>query len=193
MAIDVILTIEQCLKGEEQAWNLFVKEFGSVADNILKKFSDIAQPDRENIIQNVFIKLLKGGLSNFQGTTKYEFLKYFKTIVINEGFSYLKSEGRDKENISLNEKNSEGVSLKDLISDQDSNSRPELKAEEKEVLDSIRRVVEGFPLIDQQIFWMKLKGDKEEEISKILKLPLGTVASKYSRMVIKLRKELWER
>jgi len=190
MIEDVLLIIEGCLKGEERAWNLFVKEFGSLADNILKKFSDIALPDRENIIQNVFIKLLKGGLSNFRGATKYEFLKYFKTIVINEGISYIKLEGRNKEHISLNGKDSESVSLKDLISDEDPHSRPDLTAEEEEALDSIRNVVESFPLIDQQIFWMKLKGDKDEEIKKILKVPLGTVASKYSRMIDKLKKEL---
>jgi len=189
MVGDVILIIEQCLKGEERAWNLFVKEFGSVADNILKKFSDIALPDRENIIQNVFIKLLKGGLSNFRGATKYEFLKYFKTIVVNEGISYLKSEGRDKEHVSLNGKGAEGVSLKDLISVQDPHSRPDLTAEEKEALDLIKKFIESFPLIDRQIFWMKLKGDKDEEIRKILKVPLGTVASKYSRMIEKIKKE----
>jgi RNA polymerase sigma factor (sigma-70 family) len=193
MIEDVLLVIEGCLKGEGRAWNLFVKEFGSVADNILKKFSDIARYDRENIIQNVFIKLLKGGLSNFRGATKYEFLKYFKTIVINEGISYLKSVERDKEDVSLNGKDSEGISLKDLISDEDPHSRPDLTAEEKEALNSIRKVVEVFPLIDQEIFWMKFRGDKDEEIRKILKVPLGTVASKYSRMIDKLKKELRER
>lgn len=187
------MVIDGCLKGEGRAWNLFAKEFGSVADNILKKFSDIARSDRENIIQNVFIKLLKGGLSNFRGTTKYEFLKYFKTIVINEGISYLKLEGRGKEQVSLNGKDSEGISLKDLISDEDSHSRPDLTTEEKEALNSIRKVVEVFPLIDQEIFWMKFRGDKDEEIRKILKVPLGTVASKYSRMIDKLKKELRER
>jgi RNA polymerase sigma factor (sigma-70 family) len=193
MIEDVLLVIDGCLKGEGRAWNLFVKEFGSVADNILKKFSDIARSNRENIIQNVFIKLLKGGLSNFRGTTKYEFLKYFKTIVINEGISYLKLEGRGKEQVSLNGKDSEGISLKDLISDEDSHSRPDLTTEEKEALNSIRKVVEVFPLIDQEIFWMKFRGDKDEEIRKILKVPLGTVASKYSRMIDKLKKELRER
>ena len=187
------MVIEGCLKGEGRAWNLFVKEFSSVADNILKKFSDITRSDRENIIQNVFIKLLKGGLSNFRGTTKYEFLKYFKTIVINEGISYLKLERRGKEQVSLNGKDSEGISLKDLISDEDSHSRPDLTTEEKEALNSIRKVVEVFPLIDQEIFWMKFRGDKDEEIRKILKVPLGTVASKYSRMIDKLKKELRER
>ena len=189
---DVLSVIEGCLREEEQSWNIFVKEFGSMAENIIRKFSDLAPHDRENIIQNVFIKLFKGGLNNFQGSTKYEFFKYFKTIVIHEGISYLKSEGKDKENISLNGEDSEGLSLKDLIPDQDHLSRPDLTAEGKEVLEIIQKVMVEFPLVDQQIFWMKVQGYKDEDIKKILEIPLGTVASKYSRIRTKIIEILGE-
>lgn len=183
---DVLSVIEGCLREEEGAWNIFAKEFGSMADNILRKFSDVASQDRENIIQNVFIKLLKGGLRNFQGSTKYEFFKYFKTIVIHEGISYLKSEGRDNGSISLNGEDLEGLSLKDLIPNQDPFSRPDLTTEGKETLDNIQKIMVEFPLLDQQIFWMKVQGYKDEEIKKILGIPLGTVASKYSRIRTKI-------
>ena len=190
---DVVLVIEGCIRGEEPAWNTFVKEFGSMAENILRKFSGVVPHDRENIIQNVFVKLFKGGLSNFQGSTKYEFFKYFKTIVIHEGISYLKSEGKDKGNISLNGEDSAGVSLKELIPNQDPLSSPDLIVEGKEVLKIIQKVIEGFPLLDQQIFWMKLHGYKDEEIKKILGIPLGTVASKHSRIKTKIIDALGER
>lgn len=192
MVEDVISVIEGCIRGEEPFWNTFVKEFGSMAENILRKFSDIASHDRENIIQNVFIKLFRGGLCNFQGSTKYEFFKYFKTIVIHEGISYLKSEGKDKGNISLNGEDSAGVSLKELIPNQDPLSSPDLIAEGKEALKITQKVMEGFPLLDQQIFWMKLQGYKDEEIKKILGIPLGTVASKYSRIRTKIVEALGE-
>ena len=193
---DVLLVIEGCLRKEGRAWNIFVKEFSSMAENILRKFSDIAPYDRENIIQNVFIRLLKSGLSKFQGSTKYEFFKYFKRIVINEAISYLKSGGRDKKDVSLNGEvygeYSEGspVKLKDLICNQD--PRPDIVAEEKEYLDRIKKVMERFPLLDQQIFLMKINGYKDEEIKKILNIPLGTVASKYSRIRSKIMEELGE-
>ena len=194
MIEDVLLVIEECLAGEERAWNLFFKEFGSMGENILKKFSALALPDRENIIQNIFIKLVKGGLRNFQGTTKYEFLKYFKTIVINEGISYLKSEGKDKkEDVSLNGDVSEGLSLRDLLPNLHPRSRPDLTMEEKETLDFVEKVMEDFPLIDQQIFLMKIQKYKDEEIKEILGVPPGTVASKYSRMKIKIIEKLREK
>jgi len=189
---DVLLVIEGCLRGEEQSWNIFVKEFGSMAENIIRKFSDLPPHDRENIIQNVFIKLFKGGLNNFQGSTKYEFFKYFKTIVIHEGISYLKSEGKDKGDISLNVEDSEGLSLKDLIPNRDPLSRPDLTAEGKEVLAIMQKAMLEFPLLDQQIFWMKVQGYKDEEIKKILGIPLGTVASKYSRIRTKIIEILGE-
>lgn len=190
---DVLLVIEGCLRGEERAWNIFVKQFGSMAENILRKFSDLVPHDRENIIQNVLIKLFKEGLSNFRGSTKYEFFKYFKTTAINEGISYLKSEGKDKGNVSLNGEDSEGLSLKDFIPNQDPLSRPDLTAEGKETLNIIQKVMEGFPLLDQQTFWMKVQGYKDEEIKKILGIPLGTVASKYSRIRTKIIEILGER
>lgn len=191
---DVILLIEGCIRGEERAWYTFAKEFGSMAENILRRFSDLSFQDRKDIIQNVFIRLLKGGLSKFQGSTKYEFFKYFKIIVINEGISYVKSKGRDKKDASLNGEvnggNSEGppLKLKDLIPNQD--SRPDLVAEEREYLDRIKKVVEKFPLLDQQIFFMKINGYKDEEVKKFLNIPLGTVASKYSRIRSKVTEEL---
>jgi RNA polymerase sigma factor (sigma-70 family) len=167
-----------------------------MAENILRKFSDLSFQDRENIIQNVLIRLLKGGLSKFQGSTKYEFFKYFKRIVINEAISYLKSGGRDKKDVSLNGEvngeNSEGspLKLKDLIPNQD--PRPDLVAEEREYLDRTKKIMEKFSLLDQQIFLMKINGYKDEEIKKILNIPLGTVASKYSRIRSKIMEELGE-
>ena len=190
MKEDVLLVIRGCLAGEAPAWDNFVKEFGSVAENITRKFTNLAPYDRENIIQNVFVKLLRGGLEDFQGTTKYEFLKYFKKIVINEGISYFKSQRKAKENISLNGEVLEGLSLNELISDQNPHSRPDLAMEEKEALNLIATVLKAFPLADQQIFIMKFKGYKDEEIKEILGVPLGTVASKFSRIKTKIAEQM---
>lgn len=198
MIKDVLLVIERCIRGEESAWTNFVKEFGSMAENILRKSSGVTPHDRENIIQNVFFKLFKGGLRNFKGATKYEFFKYFKAIVIHERISYLKSEGRYRKEVPLNEEGqineegAEGSSLNNLTLIQDDQSRPDLVAERKEVLKIIQKVMEGFPLLDQQVFWMKLQGYKDEEIKKVLSIPLGTVASKYSRIKTKIVEALGE-
>ena len=46
---------------------------------------------------------MKGGLKNFRGSTGYEFLAYFKRIVMNEAFTYLKSGKGRKETVSLDQ------------------------------------------------------------------------------------------
>ena len=53
--------------------------------------------DHDDIIQRTFTNLISSGLKNFKGTTKYEFLLYFKTIVRNKalrGIEDQKKKGR---------------------------------------------------------------------------------------------------
>ena len=66
MKEDILLLIRGCLEGKTSSWDSFVKVFGSVAQNIVRKFRILDPSDHENIVQNVFIKLLRGGLENFQ-------------------------------------------------------------------------------------------------------------------------------
>lgn len=190
MKEDILLLIRGCLEGKTSSWDSFVKIFGSVAQNIIRKFRILDPSDHENIVQNVFIKLLRGGLENFQGKTEFEFLKYFKMIVINEGISYLKFQQRSKDQVSLNGEVLEGISLKELIADPNPDSRPDVAAETKELLDLITGILKTFPFMDRQLFVLKFKGYKDEEVKEILGVPLGTVASKYSRIKTKIHEEL---
>ena len=184
------MLIRGCLEGKTSSWDSFVKIFGSVAQNIIRKFRILDPSDHENIVQNVFIKLLRGGLENFQGKTEFEFLKYFKMIVINEGNSYLKSQKRNKGQVSINGEVLEGISLKEHIADPNPYSRPDVVVETKEILDLITGILKTFPFIDRELFVLKCKDYKDEEVKEILGVPLGTVASKYSRIKTKIREEL---
>lgn len=177
MKEDTLLLIRGCLEGKASSWNSFVKMYGGVAQNIARKFRILDPSDHENIVQNAFIKLLRRGLENFQGKTEFEFLKYFKIIVTNEGISYLKSEQRGTDQISLNGEVLEGIPLRELIADPNPDSRPDVAAEAGEILDLITRILETFSLTDRQLFILKFKGYKDEEVKEILGVPLGTVAS----------------
>ncbi len=84
--------VRDCLSGNEAAWSAFFTEYASIAMNILnRRLGDLSLDEKEDIIQNTFSKLLKGGLKNFRGSTVYEFLAYFRRIVMNEALTYLKS------------------------------------------------------------------------------------------------------
>ncbi|MCX5816563.1 MAG: sigma-70 family RNA polymerase sigma factor [Proteobacteria bacterium] len=200
MVGDVISTIERCLAGDGDAWKGFVKDFAPLGKNILLRSFDFKPVEQDDILQNVFVKLVNGGFKHFRGTSEYEFLKYFKTIVINEARSHITSENKTKGTIQLNgEMNldgrtdgQDGLLLMDTIQDPDKNSRPDYAIEDRDLLEKAAGIMKTYPLLDQEIFLMKVKGYKDEDIKTILKIPTGTVASKYSRIRARIAEELGE-
>jgi RNA polymerase sigma factor (sigma-70 family) len=201
MIDDTIETIRKCIEGDDKAWKSFVKDFASMAKNILAHAFTLSAPEQEDVVQNVFVKLVSSGLKNFNGRSKYEFLRYFKIIVINEARSHVSSEQRRKDVVHLNGEltpktrndGEEGLTLMDTIQDQDRNSRPDYAIEDRNLLERTTQIMKTYPLLDQEIFLMKVKGFKDEDIKTILKVPMGTVASKYSRIKDRIMKELSEK
>lgn len=204
MSGDVILTIQKCIEGDEKVWKDFVKDFAPLGKNILLHSFDFKPFEQDDIIQNVFVKLVGGGLKHFRGASKYEFLKYFKTIVMNEAKSHITSENKTKGTIQLNGEMSldgrtdgrrdgnDGLSLMDTIQDPNKNSRPDYVIEDRDLLEKAAGIMKTYPLLDQEIFLMKVKGCKDDDIKTILKIPIGTVASKYYRMKARIAEELGE-
>ena len=83
MVNDMQSVIRGCLSGDETVWSAFFTEYAPIAMNILnRRLGDLSLDEKEDIIQNTFSKLLKGGLKNFRGSTMYEFLAYFRRIVL---------------------------------------------------------------------------------------------------------------
>ena len=197
MVGDVLNIIERCLAGDGEAWKLFVKNFTPMGKNILLNSFDLKHVEHDDIIQNVFVKLVNGGLGNFQGTSKYEFLKYFKVIVTNEAKTYINSENKIRQTIRLKDGLSQraqtdgqdGLTLMDTLQDPDKNSRPDFVMEDRDLLEKVAGIMMTYPLLDQEIFLMKVKGYKDEDIKVMLKIPMGTIASKYSRMRTRIIEE----
>lgn len=186
MADNIISIIEGCLTGNANSWDALFKEFAPMAMNILNgRFSGTSVHEKEDIIQNVFVKLIKGGLNNFRGTSKYEFLSYFKRIVHNEALSLVSSIKNNITSLNQNRETEEGELPPFEVPDE--NPGQENTAAAMEVLNIIRNILKEYPLEDQQIFLMKLEGAKDKEIADILKISMGTVASKYSRIKDRLR------
>ena len=81
MDAKLLSLIGSCIAGDGPSWITFFLKFGSIAVQILNKSYPVLSPDEnEDIIQNIFVKLTNGGLKNFNGTTVYEFLAYFRKI-----------------------------------------------------------------------------------------------------------------
>lgn len=65
---------------------------------------------------------------------------------------------------------------------------PAQQAEEKEVLVALHRCFQELSLLDQQVFMMRaVREDSYQEITQILQLPQGTVATKYHRAKEKIK------
>lgn len=196
MEIDVIQTITQCLQADQNAWSEFINEYGPIARKILNKFKTLSSEDQDNITQNVLIKLLTRGFSQFRGRTRYEFLAFFKRVVENEGKDYLKSETRRNEKLidlkpAFSDPDEEISELSDEIEAlQSPNSPPDAVTEQKQVLKIIDHILHQFSLQDQRLFLYKIEGYQNNEISELIGIPMGTIASRYSRIIEKIKESL---
>ncbi len=190
MIEDVILIIQRCLTGDEEAWNAFHREYSRIAIALLRwKFPAIID-DHDDIVQRTFTNLLSSGLKNFKGTTNYEFLTYFKTIVRNEALRCIDDQKRRKTDSIHNDhvESADGPVVFD-IPDPDASARPDRKAEAKELVTFLAKTLKEYAVIDQEVYLLKLRGHMDKEVSAILDIPMGTVAVKYARVKKKLKEK----
>ncbi len=191
MSDNVLQIINDCLSNKEGGWDVFFKEYGSVAMNILNHhFPGFSQADKDDVIQNIFSKLLKGGLKNFRGNKEYEFLAYLKKITTNEARTYLEYAGKWKTSISLDQEKNCGDDILPPLEIPDNKPLPDIEMEGNELVQLIYTVLDGSSVETKQIFLMKAEGYKDKEVSDILGISMGTVASRYSRIREKLRRVL---
>jgi RNA polymerase sigma factor (sigma-70 family) len=191
MVDDMQSVMAGCLSGNETAWSAFFTEYAPIAMNILNhRLGDLSLDEKEDIIQNTFSKLLKGGLKNFRGSTRYEFLAYFRRIVLNEALTYLKSGREWKDTASLDQERDRDQPESPQLEVHDGNPEAYAGAKKHEQLQIITTVLEGSPVETKQVVLMKMEGYKDREIADILGISPGTVASKYSRIKEKVKKLL---
>jgi len=191
MVDDIQSVVRGCLSGNETAWSAFFTEYAPIAMNILShRLGDLSLDEKEDIIQNTFSKLLKGGLKNFRGSTRYEFLAYFRRIVLNEALTYLKSGREWKDTASLDQERDRDQPESPQLEVHDGNPEAYAGAKKHEQLQIITTVLEGSPVETKQVVLMKMEGYKDREIADILGISPGTVASKYSRIKEKVKKLL---
>ena len=187
MIEDVQSVIRACLTADGVAWKAFFTEYASVAMHILNRtVVDLAVHEKEDIVQNTFSKLLKGGLKNFRGATRYEFLAYLRQIVLNEARTYLRSEKDWRGMVSLDQEG-EPEQLESVQGVMDGNAESYAGAERDEQREIIAMVLEESAIEIKQVLLMKMEGYKDREIADFLGISLGTVASRYARVKGRIR------
>ena len=155
---------------------------------LLRKFDNLSQAESEDLFQDVFVILLDRGLKHFHGSAVYEFRSYLKTITVNEAKSYLRRHGRRFEVLdpflTSEGEEEESPSPGSLLADPAPG--PEELVANQELRQGLCRCLQDIAALDQEIFWMRERGHAYQEITTILGLAQGTVASKYHRAKAKI-------
>ncbi len=68
---ELLALINACLQGSEEAWHLFISQYGKVVRGCLAGFFRGDAPKIDDVTQQVCIKLWKAGLKDFRGTNRY--------------------------------------------------------------------------------------------------------------------------
>lgn len=167
---------------EELAWEALVENHKRLVWGILKKFKSLGVEGQEDLYQEVFATLAKGGLSRFHGETEWEFRVYLRTITENKIRDYVRSRARRPEASEEWEENAQPDPL--WSNRQDPN--PEESAVTRQLLQKAVSCLQELADIDRQIFLRRAEGYPYEDIAAVLDLPLGTIASKYHRAKAKV-------
>lgn len=184
---ELMALISACLHGKEDAWHSFINKYGKIIRGCLSGYFRGDTPKIDDVTQQVCIKLWKAGLKDFRGTNRYQFLSYLKLVTVNEAKTYLRLTAARTREVSINQ-DPPGQRDPAPATDIPNNTpNPEQTASARERLESLTSHLHHLPLEQQQIFLMKAKGFKEKEISELLGIPEGTVASSYSRTLAKLK------
>ena len=71
-----------------------MRQYGPLIWRLLQKFRNLEREALDDLFQDVFTVLLKGGLKSFRGSSEHEFRAYLKTISENEARNCLRKHGR---------------------------------------------------------------------------------------------------
>jgi len=173
--------IQGCLANDSSCWKVLLHTCTSASTNILRKqYTSLSSDEIDDVISNLYTKLIDGGLNSFRGQTKYELLKYFNIITRNEAISYLRQKMKRDRNPSLDQctedEDGHDSPLQHLL--KDNTLRPDTITE---INDLYRKAMEQLSVKDQQIILFKIEGYTDSEIAELLDIPMGTVASRYNR------------
>lgn len=183
MTEERLILIQQAAIGDRQAWDHFVTQYTPFVWRVLGKFHNLSQAEKEDLSQEVFTVLLEKGLQAFRGTTIHEFRVYLKTITENKAKSFLRRHGRRLEVLDpflIDEDGDEG-SLPE-----DPDPTPEEQAAILEQLRGVQRCIQELPAVDQEIFWMQVRGYAYKEMTLRLGMPQGTIGVKFQRAKAKI-------
>lgn len=146
----------------------------------MRRLINIPDIDIEDLVQEVFIKAYQN-LNDFDQSLKFS--SWIYRIAHNETISHYRKHKREIEYASIDPEKL----LDRLVSD----FKHQEKVDRKILTDQIRTVIDSLPEKYRDVLILKYYEDKDyNEISNILKCPMGTVATLMNRAKDKFKKSL---
>lgn len=89
--------IQRALAGNQDAWQALHTEYWSWVMRQLATFRNLAESEREEVAQEVFVRLYRWDLKRLRNTTRQGLLGLLRTTAKNEAIDYLKQRHRPVE------------------------------------------------------------------------------------------------
>ncbi|MFA5362476.1 MAG: sigma-70 family RNA polymerase sigma factor [Candidatus Omnitrophota bacterium] len=185
--------LHSCIKGDKQAWNLFVDTYSRlVYKYIYSTFKtrgrDIPDEDRlSDIFQEIFLSLIRDNsrkLRSFRGRNGCTLASWLRQVVINATLDYMRKE---RLIIPLQELSPDDeISLAQMLEERSSASADKTVLKEK--FSGLTDCIQGLETDEKYFLGMHLDmGLTLEELREYFKLTRGAVDMRKSRIVDRLK------
>ncbi len=174
--------ISRFQQGDNYAFDLLVKRYKDPLINFIYRFLG-SQTDAEDVLQETFLRLYKN-------KHYYKEIAKFSTWIYTIAGNLAKTELRKRRRRTFFSINQYGGEEKDYDIPDDSNN-PEQETNTQITDDIIQEAIERLsPKFKEVIILRDIQGFSYDEISEMIKVPLGTVKSRVNRARLKLQADL---
>ncbi|MDQ7010156.1 MAG: RNA polymerase sigma factor [Candidatus Gracilibacteria bacterium] len=162
--------------GEINAFYCLVEKYEKKLLNYILRITNISYEDAENLLQDIFLKVYTN-INSYN--SEYSFSSWIYRIAHNYTIDYYKKH-KNKQNIDINSGNDdENVNFLELLQ---SDENIEENILTKELILKIKKILNTLDIKYEEILILKFLEEKNyREISDILKIPEGTVATLINR------------
>ncbi len=163
------ILINKALAGDQTAYEKLMKKYYQLIYNLIYRMIS-RKEDVEDLTQEAFIKAFNS-LQNFD--KQFAFSTWLFKIATNNAIDYLRKKKLNTFSIDRDIESEESDFKFEIPDHENKPDRVIIEDERKKILDE---AIESLPPKYKEVILLRHKMDKEyEEISKELKLPLGTV------------------
>jgi len=190
--MDDLEFVQRCVKGDKPAWDEFVERYSRLIYNYiysvlkLKGTHQLNRDSVDDIFQEIFVLLCADNfrkLKSFKAKNGCSLASWLRQVVVNHTIDYLR---KLKPVVSLDEENTDELSLKDILADASAPATETLLREEK--ISQLKDCIKDLDTDDKYFLELHLyRSLLLEEIKDILKVSRGAVDMRKSRIVERLR------